>query len=283
MGPDYARSTAHGPRSALRYTGAPRIPPGHPSHTPMKVVILAAGVGERLAHAAGGRPKCLLEFGGCTLLARHLRVLDRLEPADVSIVTGFRHELILTEIANIDTRAAVNPIINPDFRRGSVVSLWCARPVLESGDDVVVMDADVLCDPAVLQALFQTRHPNCFLMDRDFEPGDEPVKLCLQGGRIVEFRKQLAPDLLCDVQGESVGFFRFAPKAARALAARATQYVDSGRSDAPYEEAIRDLVLGNPGAFGCEDVTGLPWIEIDFPRDIDRARTEILPRIPTEI
>ncbi|MBI2992742.1 MAG: phosphocholine cytidylyltransferase family protein [Gammaproteobacteria bacterium] len=249
----------------------------------MKVVILAAGVGERLADAAGGKPKCLLEFGGCTLLERHLRVLDRLDPADITIVTGFRQELIQAAVANIGLRMPVNTIINPDFRLGSIVSLWCARPVLESGDDVVVMDADVLYDPSVLQRLFETQYANCFLLDRDFEPGEEPVKVCLRGGRIVEFRKQLAPDLEYDAQGESVGFFRFDRGTARALAARATHYVDGGRSDAPYEEAIRDLVLREPEAFGCEDVTGLPWIEIDFPQDIECARAGILPRISMEI
>ena len=31
--------------------------------------------------------------------------------------------------------------------------------------------------------------------------------------------------------------------------------------------------------FDFEDITGLPWIEIDFTRDIEQARNVILPRI----
>ncbi|MBU54984.1 MAG: hypothetical protein CL392_00385 [Acidiferrobacteraceae bacterium] len=31
--------------------------------------------------------------------------------------------------------------------------------------------------------------------------------------------------------------------------------------------------------FDFEDITGLPWIEIDFTRDIKQARNVILPRI----
>ncbi len=47
-----------------------------------------------------------------------------------------------------------------------------------------------------------------------------------------------------------------------------------------YEEAIRDLLRAvPPGMFGIEDVTGLPWIEIDFPADVARAETEVLPRL----
>jgi choline kinase len=33
------------------------------------------------------------------------------------------------------------------------------------------------------------------------------------------------------------------------------------------------------GRFGFEDVTSLPWTEIDFPEDISRARDEVLPQI----
>jgi choline kinase len=47
----------------------------------------------------------------------------------------------------------------------------------------------------------------------------------------------------------------------------------------PYEEAIRDVLLAEPRQFGYEDVTGLPWIEIDFPEDVKRARDDILPRL----
>jgi choline kinase len=56
--------------------------------------------------------------------------------------------------------------------------------------------------------------------------------------------------------------------------------VDEGRGEEWYEEAIRDLVVECPsGTFGFEDVTDLPWIEIDFPEDVERAREEILPQL----
>ena len=38
----------------------------------MHAIILAAGRGSRLSeHNPEGDPKCLMEFGGCSLLARH--------------------------------------------------------------------------------------------------------------------------------------------------------------------------------------------------------------------
>ena len=62
--------------------------------------------------------------------------------------------------------------------------------------------------------------------------------------------------------------------------ARASVYLETGRGPEPHEEALRDLMLeSGPRPFGVEDVTGLPWIEIDFAGDIERARLEILPQL----
>ncbi len=43
---------------------------------------------------------------------------------------------------------------------------------------------------------------------------------------------------------------------------------------------MRDVLLSEPpGTFGYEDITGLPWIEIDYPSDLLRAERTILPRV----
>ena len=34
-----------------------------------------------------------------------------------------------------------------------------------------------------------------------------------------------------------------------------------------------------PEKFGFEDISGIPWIEIDFPEDIERAHREIIPKL----
>ena len=56
-------------------------------------------------------------------------------------------------------------------------------------------------------------------------------------------------------------------------------YVTQERQEEPYEEVIRDLLLQTPERFGYEDITGFPWIEIDFPEDLQRAQQDILPRL----
>jgi choline kinase len=245
----------------------------------MRALIFAAGIGRRLGPLGTDQPKCLLEFEDKSLLARHMYAIESLGIESVVIGVGHRDEMIRAELEAISPGLEVTIVYNPDYTQGSIVSLWSLRKHLTVGGDVLLMDADVLYDLAILKRLSITDIPNCFLLDRDFEPGDEPVKLCVRDGVLVEFRKQLDAQLRFDFSGESVGFFRLSEDMARRLAQQCETYIVDKRYEEPYEEAIRDLLLDTPAAFGYEDITELPWIEIDFPADIERAKREILPRI----
>jgi choline kinase len=171
-------------------------------------------------------------------------------------------------------------LINPQYDEGSIVSLWTARHQILGGQDLLLMDADVLYNRNMIVRLLQSPFANCFLLDRNFIPGEEPVKLCVAGGNLIEFRKFIPQDLRFDFCGESVGFFRFSKVIARQLIQICERYVNAGRAREPHEEAIRDLLLNSKsGTFGFEDITGLPWTEIDFPEDLKRAREVIFPQL----
>ncbi|MFW9262915.1 NTP transferase domain-containing protein [Nostoc sp. CALU 546] len=245
----------------------------------MKAIILAAGVGRRLGKDGQIQPKCLLKFNGKSLLERHFNYLRHYQIDEVVIAVGYQAERIQDEIKVLGAENWVSTVYNPDYTKGSVVSLWTLRQHLATGDDILLMDADVLCDRRIIERLVKTNIPNSFLLDRDFEPGDEPVKLCVRDNYLVEFRKKIALGLTYDFAGESVGFFRFGNAVAHRLATHTEKYVTDGLDNEPYEEVIRDLLLETPETFGYEDITGLPWLEIDFPQDIQRAQNDILPQI----
>ncbi|MSO68922.1 MAG: phosphocholine cytidylyltransferase family protein [Alphaproteobacteria bacterium] len=248
-----------------------------------RALILAAGVGRRMGPRAETGPKILLRIGGQSLLERHLRLLILVGVTEVVLGVGFEAQRVEAELARLPLKGAmwVTTVHNADYRRGSVVTIWSLRDALAAGGDVFVMDGDVLYDRRLLKRLVETRHRNCFLLDRDVEPGEEPMKLAMKDGHPVDFRKTL--ERPHDFYGESVGFFRLDEKAARDLATAAKALIDRGRSDDYFEEALRDVLLASPPErFGVEDVTGLPWIEIDFPGDIERAEREILPALLPE-
>ncbi len=243
----------------------------------MRAILYAAGVGNRLAGTHDG-PKILLEIGGHSLLERHLRLLEAGGVDEVVVCTGYESETIARAIAALGRTDRARCVHNPDFREGSIVTQWAAREAIAAGGPVLLMDADVLYDQRLLARLIESSHADCFLLDRDIEPGEEPVKLCIREGHLVDFRKN--PDQPHDWYGESVGFFKLAENTAMRLVASTAAYIDSGRRDDYYDEALRDLLLADPpGSFGWEDITGLPWTELDFAEDLHHAHTEILPRL----
>ena len=242
--------------------------------SPVSAIILAAGVGRRLGNSA---PKVLLDFDGKTLLARHIAALHAHGVHDIAVTVGHRPDLIRDELDRLGALDGVALMENPRYREGSVVSLAVQRERLVAGAMVLLMDGDVLCDSRMIGRLLAAAPQNVLLFDEAIEPGDEPVKICLNGTTIVDFAK--LPDHAHERHGESVGFFRFSPDMAAALGERANAYVRAGRAGAEYEAALRELILAHPDRFGYEDISDLPWTEIDFEADVARARREILPRL----
>ena len=243
----------------------------------MDAILLAAGMGNRLG-LADGRPKALLEIGGRSLLQRHVQNLSALGVRRLTVCTGYRSADI---VAAVRGHAAphIECVENPDFSSGSIKSLWTVRSALTAGEEVLLMDADVLYPAHFLVRLAASPHRSCLLLDRAYVPGDEPVKVCVQGSRIVDFSKRPDPARAWDFTGESVGFFKLSPSTARQLAVLCERFVADGRAQEPHESALRELLQNAPHDFGFEDISGEPWIEIDFPADICRATDEILPAI----
>ncbi len=247
----------------------------------MKVVMLAAGTGARLGFTATKHPpKVLLRFGGKSLLQFHIEILRRHGIDELVLGVGYHHQDIERQIAALGAQDYVRTVFNEDYEEGNIVTLWALRDELCCGGPVLLMDADVLYDEELVERLVNSRHQNCLLLDRAFDPGDEPVKVCVRDGEIVEFRKWLSAEF--DFCGESVGFFKLSAEVAKKIIIQTELYLRRGRRHEPYEETIRDVLLTSPrGTFAFEDITDMPWIEIDFVADIARANAEVLPRILT--
>lgn len=245
----------------------------------MEAIMLAAGIGARLSqNDENYLPKCLLQFDGQSLLARHIDILRAAEIKKLTLVVGYRKEDIKAELAAIDATDFVETIANPDFRDGSIVSLFCAAKVMRSGTEILFMDADVLYHPNLIQRLAASTENSHILYDTDYEPGDEPVMLCLVNGKIVEFKKNV--NIVSDIRGEWPGFVKWSAVAASQIADIIDGILAEGAVKQPYEDAFREYMLSaEEASVRCDDITGLPWIEIDFPEDLERARDVILPAL----
>jgi choline kinase len=242
----------------------------------LKAIICAAGRGVRLG---ADSPKILLEFGGYTLLEWHALRLREAGVANVILVTGYLRQQIAPVLPGICARheLGMRELVNERFHEGSVLSLAAALPEIKSSPEpILLMDADVLYPAEMLERLIHSTHPTALLLDREYSTkDDDPVLVPVKDGRPFEFRKQWTGR--ADFVGESIGFFKIGPDDLPMLIDETRARSAGPQVRDSYDDVLRAMVLA--GRFGCEDVTGVPWTEIDFPDDVSRARDEVLPQI----
>jgi choline kinase len=241
----------------------------------MRGIILAAGRGSRLNGTAKESPKCLVELGGMTLVERQIRALERAGVANITVVVGCQADRVRRECGH-----RITYVENPDYAAtNSMYSLWMARPLLYEG--FVVLNCDVLFHPALLGDLLSARHDNALLLayreaDQP-EFGDEEMKVKVRGGRVVEMSKTMDP---AEADGENLGIVKFGPGGAAALVDIMDRLIAEGRRKEWAPRAFAEFAQSHPlHAIGTR---GLPWIEIDFPEDYQRAGQEVLPQIEAD-
>jgi choline kinase len=239
----------------------------------MKAIILAAGVGKRLWPVTQHRPKCLIEIGGRSLLARTLEALAGVGVKDAVIVVGHKQEMIRAAVGAGLFGVRVRYLVNDQYQRGSITSLWLARTELD--DDAVIMDADVLYHQEVLRRLIQAAAPTALLMDETVKQQTEECLVVVEGGRVIALTKRMPGRY--DLAGEGVGFLKLARRDADELIRSLRAHMDRGEVDMEYEDGLREFF--GQTRVGFERIGGLPWVEIDFPEDVIRAEREILPKM----
>ncbi len=241
----------------------------------MRGIILAAGRGSRLNGTAKEAPKCLVEAGGTTLVERQIRLLERAGIKNITVVVGCQADRVRRTCGH-----RVTYVENQQYAQtNSMYSLWMARPLLYEG--FVVLNCDVVFHPVLLDDLLSARHENALLLAyREADQpafGDEEMKVKVRCGRVVEMSKTMDP---AEADGENLGIVKFGPEGAAALVDIMDRLIDAGgvRDWAP--RAFAEFATASPlHAIGTR---GLPWIEIDFPEDYQRAIRDVLPQIESD-
>jgi choline kinase len=192
---------------------------------------------------------------------------------DVVLVVGYKQDMIREAVAAAARDITIRYLVNDQFQRGSISSLWLARTELDG--DVVVMDADVLFHAEILRRLVSSSHPTAVLMDETVAQQTEECMVVVRGGRVVALTKRMPSQY--DFAGEGVGFLKVRGADCPALIRSLQGYVDQGRWAMEYEDGLLEFFADV--RVGFERIGGLPWTEIDFPDDIVRAEREILPKL----
>jgi choline kinase len=240
----------------------------------VKAIILAAGVARRLAPLTDRTQKCLLEVGGRPLLTRMLAALDAVGVREAVLVVGHCADQVREVGGRRVGRMGIRYVENPQYTKGSAISLYAARACF--GDPVVVMDADVLFPQEFLRRLLSSPAPSALLIDRGFQDTGEEVKCYTRGERVIALGKKVVPEGW-DLMGEGVGFFKCGAEAGPALVQLLERVMVEGGGLSEYEDALHLLVQHHH--VGWVDISGLPWTEIDFAEDLRRARDEVLSQV----
>jgi choline kinase len=233
----------------------------------MQAVILAGGVGSRLQKLTGGKPKCLAEIGGRPLILHQLEALADHGVGPVLMVVGYEHEAIRAVVGG-----RVEYVVNERFREtNSLYSLLLAREWIKG--PFLLLNSDLLFDPQILGRLLEETG-NVLAYDSTSSQGREQTKVAIRERRVVDLGKDLpAPS----VRGESLGLLKFDVEGATAMLETAQHLIADGNEQAWVIEATRAVCKVAP-IYGI-NVAGLPWAELDFPHDLEKARQEIWPAI----
>ena len=211
-------------------------------------VILAAGMAKRLRPLTDTKPKCLLKVGERTLLERTVDAMRQAGITEFLVVTGYREH------------------------NNNIYSLWMACQKVR-GCDFLLMDSDILCDPAAVVRIAQ--EPTAALAVNRHELGEEEMKVVVDAdNRITEISKTCRPE---DAIGESVGIEKITADYSEALARELDQMIlQEGLIDIFYERAFERLIPQGH-TFKVVDTTHYFSYELDTPEDFQRAQ-ELMPK-----
>ena len=244
-------------------------------------VILAAGMAKRLRPLTDTKPKCLLEVGGKTLLERTVRAMQQAGISEFVVVTGYcadqiRDFLIAWSASSAQQGGASTHFTflhNADYEHNNnIYSLWMAGKVVR-GREFLLMDSDILCDPAAVVRIARQTEPSLAL--NRHECGEEEIKIIVDAdNRITEINKTCNPALAI---GESVGIEKMTAAYSTALYKELdTMIQNEGLVDVFYERCFERLIPQGH-TFRVVDTTSYFSYELDTPEDFQKAQ-ELMPK-----
>ncbi len=236
----------------------------------MKAVILAAGVGSRLAPLTNDRPKVLVEVLGRSFLFRQLDMLAAagIPSRDVVVVGGYKIDKVASELARGGFDCTL--ILNEQYAPwNNFYSVLVAAPAL-AGHDFLQLDGDVILDDKLLPRLIAA--PGEALLATDLRPelDDETMKVQLRadGKQVAALSKQLDPTLCA---GEYIGITKLSARVGREVFAELAKFPDEKITHEYYDHAYHRLTESDRVPFGIVDVHDCMVIEIDTVADLERA------------
>jgi len=124
-----------------------------------KALIIAAGLGSRLKKHTENLPKCMLDFGGKTLLQRQIDAYNKNNIKDISLIRGYKKEKI--------NYKGLRYFENKDYKNNNILnSIFYAEKIING--NIIISYSDILFDPIVVQRTMDSNHDISVVVDIDW-------------------------------------------------------------------------------------------------------------------
>lgn len=229
----------------------------------MKALVLAAGLGTRLAPLTDDRPKCMVEVNGTPILFQQLNCLLENGVEDITVISGYRAELLEAVLA--EKYPMVHVLRSVDYAStNNMYSAYLGREAM-GGAAFLMLNADVFFDSSVITALLQDAHPNAIVT----EVGrwiEESMKVRAEDGRLTSISKAITAE---EAYGTTIDVYKFSPEAGAAFFEVCRQYIEvRGERKLWSEVALNDTL--QMADFRACPLAGR-WLEIDNHEDLEAA------------
>jgi choline kinase len=234
-----------------------------------QAIILSAGKGSRLYPYTEDRPKCLLELSGRTLLEWQLDALYASGIAEVTVVTGFHHDMVADVIAaRGDDRGRVQTLFNPFYQvADNLGSVWMARERFDR--DTLLLNGDTLVATSLIgRVLAGGTAPITVTVDRKPSYDADDMKVLRDGDRLVRIGKLLGPE---ECNAESIGMLAFRGEGPRVFTDAVERIMHTPEGTQSWYLRVIDQIA-HSGVVGTVSIEGESWQEVDYLTDLEAAR-----------
>ncbi len=232
-----------------------------------KALILAAGLGTRLAPITNDRPKSLVTVHGKPIIIKQIENLQMNGITDITVVSGYKADVLEKAIHNKDHR--INVIESVDY--ATTNNMYSAYLGIRSmfPDGIIkpfyMMNADVFFDDSIIATLEKDERNNLVVVDIGYY-NDESMKVIQKDGRLIEISKKVDSK---DALGCSIDVYKFGPDGGQAFFNHCREFIEIKKelkmwSEVALKEAFKDVV------FQACPLTGR-WLEIDNHEDLAAA------------
>lgn len=148
----------------------------------MKALILAAGLGTRLAPITNDRPKSLVQVNGTPILMKQIDNLHKNAITDITIVSGYLASVLERTVHSIYPEITI--IKSVDYATtNNMYSAYIARDAIGE-NEFLMMNADVYYDASVITELINYPAKNAIVTDIGTYI-EESMKVIEKEGRLI--------------------------------------------------------------------------------------------------